>query len=56
MDYSVTRYVTVHLFGLSEDGSRITHKEPKFDNFAPGKIMTQDISNESFEIVCTLPP
>jgi len=51
MDRSVTRYVTIHLFGLSEDWSRSTHKETQFDNFAPGKITTPDISNESFENV-----
>jgi hypothetical protein len=51
MDRSVTGYVTIHLFGLSEDGSRSTHIETKFDNFAPGNIITPDISNESFENV-----
>jgi hypothetical protein len=48
MDRSVTRYATIHLFGLSEDGSRSKHKETQFNNFSPGKITTPDISNEFF--------
>jgi hypothetical protein len=53
MDRSVIRCASIHWFNLSEDGPRSTHKETQFDNFAPGKIITPDISNESFENVGT---
>ena len=53
MDRFVTCYVTIPLFGVPEDGPRSMQTGTRFDHYAPGKIITPDISNESFENVGT---